>query len=171
MILCNCCRMIFPLHMQVFFCIDIVPKRCLHGLQLSHQLTNPFLQLFVGLVCQWNKRLNLMNWGFIHSRGPRFVSLRVELWDLLNLPNTRQTIIQKIKNYLTYSTNVMGDIQVRIVQLVAYRLGTGEVHGSNPGKGENFSVKISIWIVRIWILIYNYNMYSALWHIIKKCNL
>ena len=28
-------------------------------------------------------------------------------------------------------------------QLVAYRLGTGEVPGSNPDKGENFSMKIS----------------------------
>ena len=40
-------------------------------------------------------------------------------------------------------------IQARIAQLVAYWLGTGEVPGSNPGKGENFSVKISNWIVRI----------------------
>ena len=38
-------------------------------------------------------------------------------------------------------------IQARIAQLVAYRLGTGEVPVSNPGKGENFSVKISNWIV------------------------
>ena len=28
----------------------------------------------------------------------------------------------------------------------AYRLGTGEVPGSNPGKGDNFLVKISNWI-------------------------
>ena len=35
------------------------------------------------------------------------------------------------------------EIQARIAQLVAYRLGTREVPGSNPGKGENFSVKIS----------------------------
>ena len=35
------------------------------------------------------------------------------------------------------------------VQLVAYRLGTGKVPGSNPGKGKNFSVKICSWIVRI----------------------
>ena len=28
-------------------------------------------------------------------------------------------------------------IQARIAQLVAYRLGTGEVPGSNPGKGKN----------------------------------
>ena len=33
-------------------------------------------------------------------------------------------------------------IQARIAQLVAYRLGIGEVLGSNPGKGENYSVKI-----------------------------
>ena len=30
-----------------------------------------------------------------------------------------------------------------IVQLVAYPLGTGEVLGSNPGKGENFSMKMN----------------------------
>ena len=30
------------------------------------------------------------------------------------------------------------DIQARIAQLVAYRLGKGEVQGSNPGKGENY---------------------------------
>ena len=35
------------------------------------------------------------------------------------------------------------DIQARIAQLVTYRLGTGEVPGSNPGKSKNFSVKIS----------------------------
>ena len=32
-------------------------------------------------------------------------------------------------------------MQVRTAQLVAYWLGTWEVPGSNPGKGENFSVK------------------------------
>ena len=36
-------------------------------------------------------------------------------------------------------------IQARIAQLVAYQLGTGEVPGSNPGKGENYSLKISNW--------------------------
>ena len=35
------------------------------------------------------------------------------------------------------------ETKARIAQLVAYRLGTGEVPGSNPGKGENFSMKIS----------------------------
>ena len=44
---------------------------------------------------------------------------------------------------------VIGKIQARIAQLVAYQLGTREVPGSNPSKGENFSVKISHWIVRI----------------------
>ena len=34
-------------------------------------------------------------------------------------------------------------IQARIAQLVAFRLGTGEVPGSNPGKGKNLSMKIS----------------------------
>ena len=32
----------------------------------------------------------------------------------------------------------------RIAQLVANWLGTGEVPGSNPGKGKNFSMKINI---------------------------
>ena len=40
-------------------------------------------------------------------------------------------------------------IQARIAQLVAYWLGTGKVPGSNPGKGENFSLKLSNWIVQI----------------------
>ena len=35
-------------------------------------------------------------------------------------------------------------IQARIAQLVAYWLGTREVPGSNPGKGESFSMKINI---------------------------
>ena len=39
---------------------------------------------------------------------------------------------------------VLSCIQARIAQLEAYRLGTGVVPGSNPGKGENFSVKIMI---------------------------
>ena len=45
--------------------------------------------------------------------------------------------------------NMLVKIQARIAQLVAYRLGTGMVPGSNPGKGDNFSVKISNWIVQI----------------------
>ena len=50
--------------------------------------------------------------------------------------------------------NNLISIQARIAQLVAYRLGgTSEVPGSNPGKDENFSVKICNWIVRIWIQI------------------
>ena len=46
------------------------------------------------------------------------------------------------------------EIQARIAQLVAYRLGSGEVPVSNPGKGENFSVKKSNWIIWIWIQIF-----------------
>ena len=41
----------------------------------------------------------------------------------------------------TTSSYFLSSIQARIAQLVAYRLGTGKVPGSNPGKGENFSVK------------------------------
>ena len=40
-------------------------------------------------------------------------------------------------------------IQAMVAQLLAYRLGTRKVPGSNPSKGENFSVKKSNWIVRI----------------------
>ena len=43
------------------------------------------------------------------------------------------------KTSKTHSTNFQLVIQARIAQLVAYRLGTG----SNPIKGENFSMKIS----------------------------
>ena len=43
--------------------------------------------------------------------------------------------------------NLLYHIQARIAQLVAYRLGTREIPGSNPSKGKNFSVKISNWIV------------------------
>ena len=35
------------------------------------------------------------------------------------------------------------DIQAWIAQLVANRLGTREVRGSNHGKGDNFSIKIN----------------------------
>ena len=43
-------------------------------------------------------------------------------------------------DYLPHNYNTR--IQARIAHLVAYWLGTGKVPGSNPGKGENFSVKI-----------------------------
>ena len=41
-------------------------------------------------------------------------------------------------NYKNQNFKVEYSIQGRITQLVAYRLDTGEVLGSNPGKGENF---------------------------------
>ena len=44
---------------------------------------------------------------------------------------------------LNIELNLILIIQARIAQLVAYRLGTEDVPGSNPGKGENFSMKIS----------------------------
>ena len=37
-----------------------------------------------------------------------------------------------------FKHTISAHIQARIAQLVAYRLGTGVVPGSNPGKGENF---------------------------------
>ena len=37
--------------------------------------------------------------------------------------------------------NFWDEIQAWIAQLVAHRLGTMEVVGSNPGKGEDFSKK------------------------------
>ena len=49
------------------------------------------------------------------------------------------TVRKKIHNTLNYPKK----IQTRIAQLVAYRLGSGEVLGSNPSNGKNFSMKIS----------------------------
>ena len=40
-------------------------------------------------------------------------------------------------------------IQGRIAQLVAYQLGTGEVPGLIPAKGDNFSVKILTALSRV----------------------
>ena len=48
---------------------------------------------------------------------------------------------------IEHSTSIF--IQARIAQLVAYRLGTGELPGSNPGKSKNFSGKISNRFIRI----------------------
>ena len=54
---------------------------------------------------------------------------------------------KKLKFLQALSKHLRIFIQARIAQLVEYQLGTGEVPGSNSGKGENFSVKISNWIV------------------------
>ena len=36
-----------------------------------------------------------------------------------------------------HASKINNLIQARIAQLVAYQLGTGDVPGSNPGKGES----------------------------------
>ena len=41
------------------------------------------------------------------------------------------------------AANMEQNIRAWIAQLVAHQLGTREVRGSNPGKGDNFSIKIS----------------------------
>ena len=49
-------------------------------------------------------------------------------------------------NVLTHAcawSKLVDIILAWIVQLVAHRLGTQEVRGSNPGKGDNISMKIS----------------------------
>ena len=51
--------------------------------------------------------------------------------------------LEKLGKHFRDNLNVGVKIQARIAQLVAYGLGTGEVPGSNPGKGENFSMKVS----------------------------
>ena len=48
----------------------------------------------------------------------------------------------KVASKELHNTQLRKGIQARIAQLVAYRLGTGEILGSNPGKGENFSMNI-----------------------------
>ena len=53
---------------------------------------------------------------------------------------TRPRIVMLLRSFCKKMCKI---IQARIAQLVAYQLGTGEVPGSNPGKGENFSMKIS----------------------------
>ena len=55
---------------------------------------------------------------------------------------SRSTRLTNESGQLFSACKVILDIQARIAQLVAYWLGTGEVPGSNPVKGENFSVKI-----------------------------
>ena len=52
----------------------------------------------------------------------------------------REARQEKINEFDITTTS---NIQARKAQLVAYWLGTREVPGSNPGKGQNFSVKIS----------------------------
>ena len=55
------------------------------------------------------------------------------------------TLLEGVNNQIFkvfFKNLALFKIQARIAQLVAYRLGTGEVPGSNPGKGENLSVKI-----------------------------
>ena len=69
--------------------------------------------------------------------------------DLLFQPIFIYALLARSKNDRYFNCYNAQAIQARIAQLVAYRLGTGEVPGSNPGKGENSSVKISNWIVRI----------------------
>ena len=51
---------------------------------------------------------------------------------------------------------ILNSFQVSIAQLVAYWLWTGEVPGSNPGKGENFSMEISNWFIVIRYKVYQW---------------
>ena len=68
------------------------------------------------------------------------------VWEVNGASNISKSVLHCL---LDKESNLILIIQARIAQLVAYWLGTGEVPGSNLGKGENFSVKISNWIVRI----------------------
>ena len=64
--------------------------------------------------------------------------------------NAKLLALKTPEKFISFFQKVIHKIiQARIAQLVAYWLDTGEVPGSNPGKGENFSVKISNWIDRI----------------------
>ena len=68
-------------------------------------------------------------------------------------PTSNFYIVEFEINQLLLEVKWLLLIQARIAQFVVYRLGTGEVLGSNPDMGDNFSVKIRNWIVRIWIWI------------------
>ena len=50
---------------------------------------------------------------------------------------SQATLTDRQKDRHNNCHNIMS-IQARIAQLVAYRISTGEVPGSNSGKGENF---------------------------------
>ena len=58
-------------------------------------------------------------------------------------------LLLQLFSYPYTTLNLSNHIQARIAQLVAYRLGTREIPGSNPGKAKNITVKISNWIVQI----------------------
>ena len=53
-------------------------------------------------------------------------------------PPVLATLSYKVYQIISPLKYRLHGIQARIAQLVAYRLGTSEVPGSNPGKGENF---------------------------------
>ena len=74
-----------------------------------------------------------------------FYQINVWTKDLLLILLGHQKSCQIVKDCVNLYLDA--SIQARIAQLVAYRLGTGEVPGSNPGKGENFSVKIGNCII------------------------
>ena len=68
----------------------------------------------------------------------------------MHLQNRQERVwIIFVEHFNNRKLNSYTGIQARIAPLVAYWLGAGEVPGSNPGKGENFSGKISNKIVRI----------------------
>ena len=72
---------------------------------------------------------NVLKDGFINPfEYPLFLTFQIQRMKIQGMPLNVESILL---------------IQARIAQLVAYQLGTGEVSGSNPGKGENFSMKIS----------------------------
>ena len=60
--------------------------------------------------------------------------------------------IAEVKHCSLMLHSIMLNIQAWLAQLVAHRLGTREVWGSNPGKGENFAMKISNWFTQPWWL-------------------
>ena len=55
--------------------------------------------------------------------------------------------------------------------MVAYQLGTDEVPGSNPGKGENFLVKISNWSIRTHTVFFIDATLCCLYLLLLYCSL
>ena len=86
------------------------------------------------------------SWCVPHLKSSLLSLQRICFWDSsINFDNF---------NVTTFVVDLtLQNIYARIAQLVPYQLGTGEVLGSNPGKGDNFSLKISNWFVQIWIRI------------------
>ena len=122
--------------------------------KLRYYSVNLFTPTRIWTAVPWYWHLELkLKWKYALSKYPRVNSLIVlniflHFFFRWTVSKTHILIVSIAygKNNLPILLTFPNSIKARIAQLVAYRLGIGEVLGSNPGKGENFSMKISNWI-------------------------